>query len=92
MNQKSFEAQARDFNSGLTTLLFEFANDPAVYVFIHDGIVTFGKYGGIDGQPRVSVPDTVSPETVLERRASLREARRILHEATTPEHFDFDEM
>lgn len=77
-----------EFHARLTALLFDFMNDPAVYVTIHNGTFTFGDVANPSAV--VSIADQVTPGTWLVQRDLLRQAGRVLRRATTPSHIDID--
>lgn len=75
-----------EFYSRLTALMFDFMNDPAVYVTIHDGTFTFGSV--VEPEAAISITDQVTPGTWSDQRDLLRQAGRVLRRATTAAHVD----
>lgn len=68
--------------------MFDFMNDPAVYVTIHDGTFTFGSV--LEPEAAISVKDQVTPETWPSQRDLLRQVGRALRRATTAAHIDLE--
>lgn len=77
-----------EFYSRLTALMFDFTNDPAVYVTIHNGTYTFGSV--MEPEAAISIVDQVTPDTWADQRDLLRQAGRVLRRATTAMHIDLE--
>lgn len=77
-----------EFYSRLTALMFNFMNDPAVYVTIHNGTFTFGSV--VEPEAVVHIVDDVTSGTWSDQRELLRQAGRILRRATTGAHIELD--
>lgn len=75
-----------EFHSRLTTLMFDFMNDPSVYVTIHDGTFIFGEFG--NAKNIVCIRDTLDANTLAHQHDLLRAAGRLLRRATTAAHID----